>query len=99
MSTSADTARILEAIEGLRRDVARLEARVVALEAMPGNHQDVLDGFDQETVMAIAGALAAFFGKKPRIRSIRLLGSDVWAQQGRTTTQAGYSVSPIPTTK
>jgi methylmalonyl-CoA carboxyltransferase 12S subunit len=91
--------RILDAIELLRGDLARLEARVASLEGpgVPAGPPDPHAGrIDPETMMAIGAALAAYFGKKPRIRSIRLHRSDAWAQEGRTTVQAWYSVSPRP---
>jgi len=97
--TSNDTARLIDVVEALRDEVRRLEARISDLDgrltavasAMPE------EAMDADTVLAVAGALAAYFGKKPKIRSIRLLGSDVWAHQGRASTQAAYSVSQNPT--
>jgi methylmalonyl-CoA carboxyltransferase large subunit len=44
-------------------------------------------------VLVICAAFAAFLGKKPRIRQIRLLGSAAWAQQGRVTIQASHVLS------
>jgi len=44
-------------------------------------------------VLVISAAVAAFLGKKPHIRQIRLLGSVAWAQQGRTTIQASHALS------
>jgi methylmalonyl-CoA carboxyltransferase 12S subunit len=113
MSTSgSDLGRVLEAIERLRGDVARLEARIAQLEAgrRPGaaaaaeaqawrdaGAAEPLEAPDLETVMTISAAVAAYLGKKPRIRAIRLLGSGAWAQQGRATIHAWYSVSSNPT--
>lgn len=98
MTTPEDTGRIIDAIEGLRQEVARLEARIAALEAPPtpaaATRPEPEEAIEPETMMAIAAALAAFFGKKPRIRSIRLLRSNIWGQEGRATIQAWYSVSP-----
>jgi methylmalonyl-CoA carboxyltransferase large subunit len=36
--------------------------------------------------------VAAFLGKKPHIRQIRLLGSAAWSQQGRVTIQASHAL-------
>ena len=47
----------------------------------------------EELVLVIGAAIAAFLGKKPRIRQIRLLGSGPWAQQGRVTIQASHALS------
>jgi methylmalonyl-CoA carboxyltransferase 12S subunit len=97
--TNNEIGRILEAIEQLRGDLARLEARIDALEDHPAPAQETdapATTIDPETMMSIGAALAAYFGKKPRIRSIRLLRSDAWAQEGRATIQAWYSVSTRP---
>ena len=94
-----DAGRLREALEQLRGDLARLESRIAQLErgaagtAVPPPAEDP-DAIDAETMMAIAAAIAAYLGKKPHIRSIRLLRSDTWAQEGRATIQAWYSVSP-----
>jgi methylmalonyl-CoA carboxyltransferase 12S subunit len=47
----------------------------------------------EELVLVIGAAIAAFLGKKPHIRQIRLLGSGAWAQQGRVTIQASHTLS------
>ena len=44
----------------------------------------------EETVLLIAAAIAAFLGKRARIRQIRLVGSTPWAQQGRVSIQASH---------
>jgi methylmalonyl-CoA carboxyltransferase large subunit len=51
------------------------------------------EGLDEELVLIIAAAVAAFLGKKPHIRQIRLLGSAAWSQQGRVTIQASHALS------
>lgn len=94
--------QLLAAVEALRGDIARMEARVAQLEkaqpmwrtatAMPAAPMTT-EGIDQDVVMTIAAAVATYLGVKPRIRQIRLLGSAAWAQQGRVTIQASYSVS------
>jgi methylmalonyl-CoA carboxyltransferase 12S subunit len=95
--TNNDLSRLLEAIEGLRADFARLESRVAQLEAgaerTTGEAGEESDRIDNETIMAISAAVAAFLGKQPHIRAIRLLSSDTWPQVGRATIQAWYSVS------
>ena len=47
----------------------------------------------EELVLVISAAIAAFLGKRPHIRQIRLLGSAAWAQQGRVTIQASHALS------
>ncbi len=44
----------------------------------------------EEELLAVSAALAAYFGVRMRIRSIRLTGSPVWAQQGRVSIQASH---------
>jgi methylmalonyl-CoA carboxyltransferase large subunit len=51
------------------------------------------DGLSEELLVVISAAVAAFLGKKPHIRQIRLLGSGAWAQQGRVTIQASHALS------
>ena len=43
-----------------------------------------------DTIAAIAAAVAAFMGERVRIRQIRVLGSPAWAQQGRVSIQASH---------
>jgi methylmalonyl-CoA carboxyltransferase 12S subunit len=96
-----------ESVDRLGARVARLEAERrprSAAQAEADEWRDVGASaaetpgvIDLETVMAISAALAAYLGKKPHIRAIRLLGSEAWAQQGRATIQAWYSVSANPT--
>jgi methylmalonyl-CoA carboxyltransferase large subunit len=47
----------------------------------------------KDVILIISAAIAAFLGKKPHIRQIRLVGSGVWAQQGRVTIQASHSLT------
>ena len=47
-------------------------------------------GITEEEILAVSAALAAYFGVRMRIRSIRLMGSPVWAQQGRVSIQASH---------
>lgn len=85
-----DLARLVESVEALRHEVARLADRVSALEAAeaPARSAPV----DQETVFIIAAAVAAFLGKRAHIRQIRLIGSEAWARQGRVTVQASHAL-------
>ena len=101
-SQNSELSAVLEALEEIRGAMARLESRVESLESrrmgpamsgarrMPGGEK-----VDEETVRAIAAAVAAYLGKSAPIRSIQLMGaSRAWAQEGRVTIQARYSVSP-----
>jgi methylmalonyl-CoA carboxyltransferase large subunit len=103
---SVDGAQVADALEALRREVARLGERVAALEGAAGvaprpaappvaaqeKKSDSAE-ISEELVLVISAAIAAFLGKKPHIRQIRLLGSAAWAQQGRVTIQASHALS------
>jgi methylmalonyl-CoA carboxyltransferase large subunit len=97
MTTEAvDLARLADALEALRREVSRLGERVAALEgaARPTAPAPAApaDGLSEELVLVISAAIAAYLGKKPHIRQIRLLGTAGWAQQGRLTIQASHAL-------
>jgi methylmalonyl-CoA carboxyltransferase large subunit len=51
------------------------------------------EGLSEEIVLVMSAAIAAFLGKRPHIRQIRLIGSAAWAQQGRVTIQASHALS------
>jgi methylmalonyl-CoA carboxyltransferase large subunit len=97
-----DLARLLDAIEALRREVTRLGERVAALEsraatgaspaAAPAAPVAAAEGLSEELILVISAAIAAYLGKRPHIRQIRLLRSDAWAQQGRATVQASHAL-------
>jgi methylmalonyl-CoA carboxyltransferase large subunit len=96
---AVDLARVADALESLRREVARLGERVAALEAVappaPARLAQLAapaEGLSEEILLVISAAIAAFLGKKAPIRQIRLLRSDAWAQQGRTTIQASHAL-------
>ena len=45
-----------------------------------------------EEMIAISAALAAYLGVRVRIKQIRLLSSQAWAQQGRVSIQASHNL-------
>ena len=93
---------IAEALEALRQEVARLGDRVAALEARDGSaprattpaQSIATEELSEELLLVLSAAIAAYLGKKAPIRQIRLLRSDAWAQQGRTTIQASHALQP-----
>ena len=89
-----DLARVAEALESLRQEVGRLGERVAALEGRGTAPAPAprADGLSEELVLVISAAIAAYLGKRPHIRQIRLLGSAGWAQQGRLTIQASHAL-------
>lgn len=50
-------------------------------------------GISEELLVVLGAAVAAFLGKRPHIKQIRLLGTTVWAQQGRVQIQASHALS------
>lgn len=48
---------------------------------------------DEATLVAISAAIAAYLGKRPTIRQIRLIRSSTWAQQGRVGVHTSHAFS------
>jgi hypothetical protein len=46
---------------------------------------------DEELLLVLSAAVAAFLGKRPRIRQVRLVNSATWAQQGRAGIHASHA--------
>jgi methylmalonyl-CoA carboxyltransferase large subunit len=90
---TVDLARLGDTLETLRREVARLGERVAALEAAAGAKPEAAVPAPPPAAPVEPLSVAAFLGKKPHIRQIRLLGSAAWAQQGRLTIQASHALS------
>jgi methylmalonyl-CoA carboxyltransferase large subunit len=98
-----DSAGLREAVAAVREELARLGERVAALEAAAGVRPraaapapppaSTAEGLSEELILVISAAIAAFLGKKPHIRQIRLLGTAAWSQQGRVMIQASHALS------
>ncbi|MGA2435056.1 MAG: hypothetical protein ABSG25_07190 [Bryobacteraceae bacterium] len=50
-----------------------------------------VEELSEEIVSVISAAVAAYFGKRARIRAIHLVSSANWAQQGRASIMASHS--------
>ncbi len=83
-------------VEALERRLAAASAAVpspaptaarVPTPATPGNPE-----IQEEILLAISAAVAAFLGKRGHIRQIRLASSMAWAQQGRASIQASHGI-------
>ncbi len=98
-------ADVLNALASIQAELAKLGARVAALEsaglaessrrspsaaAPPPQGSEPLS---EEVVLVLGAAVAAFLGKKAHIRGIQLLGSSAWAQQGRVAIQASHALN------
>jgi methylmalonyl-CoA carboxyltransferase large subunit len=94
-TTEADLALT---VEQLRAQVSELTRRIEALEpAAPAaappkttNEPAAAPGITEAELLAISAALAAYLGVRPHIRSIRLVSTTAWAQQGRVSIQASH---------
>jgi methylmalonyl-CoA carboxyltransferase large subunit len=100
-SEATNWAQVREALGTICQELARLKERVAALEAAAGVKTVVpapvssppqQAGLSEELILVISAAVAAFLGKKPHIRQIRLLGAAAWSQQGRVTMQASHNL-------
>jgi methylmalonyl-CoA carboxyltransferase large subunit len=78
-------ATLLDRLQGLE---ARLETIAATLESKRPAEEEV----SEEIALVIAAAVAAYLGKRPRIRRIRMVGSGAWAQQGRVSIQASHGI-------
>jgi methylmalonyl-CoA carboxyltransferase large subunit len=97
---STDHRSLLESLDALRREVAQLADRLIAVEASvatplgsksankpPRPSQSI----NEELLGVISAAIAAYLGVVPRVRQITLIGGAYWAQQGRVTIQASHT--------
>lgn len=97
-SLSQEVAALRQHLAALTEKLAELEraaaaapshAVEVAAEPPPPPQEEI----SAETLAAISAAIAAFLGKRPHIRAIRLVSSPTWAQQGRVSIQASHRIS------
>jgi methylmalonyl-CoA carboxyltransferase large subunit len=94
-------------VEALREQLKRREtappppplapAPVAAAPApAPVPRPEISEEITPEILMVLSAAVAAFLGKKAKIRRARLAGrapqSNVWAQQGRVFVQASHNL-------
>ena len=87
-SDSELSKEILSTLESLRAEIAQLNDRVAALES----HQPA-KVVDEEMILTISAAVAAYLGVKPKIRQIRLMSNPQWSHQGRATIQASHDLA------
>jgi methylmalonyl-CoA carboxyltransferase large subunit len=88
----AHLAALAEKLEELEAAAAAAPSHAVELPAE--EPAPVQEAISEETLAAISAAIAAYLGKRPRIRAIRLVSSPTWAQQGRVSIQASHRISP-----
>ena len=68
-------------------------AQAAAAGPAPVQPDKAADEFSEELLLVLSAAVAAYLGKRPHIRAIRLLGSSAWAQQGRVFVQASHQLN------
>jgi len=92
----------------LKSQLARLADRLAALEAgaprpapapapaaaapPPAPAPAAPEPISEEVVLVLSAAIAAFLGKKPVIRQIRILSSEGWSHAGRVSIQGSHAL-------
>ena len=93
----------------IRAETARLERLIadrngqpvpfaVSQPAAPPLAPEKADEITPETITILTAAVAAFLGKRARIRGARLVrpaSSSAWAQQGRVFVQASHNLGVV----
>jgi methylmalonyl-CoA carboxyltransferase 12S subunit len=99
---TADIDGILDQIRAQLADltdrVAKLEGKTPGVEAPGVAHSRTevdapvpqAEPVNEEILLAISAAVAAYLGEGMHIRQIRLISSPAWAQQGRVWIQASH---------
>jgi len=79
-------ATVTETLEELRAQIDALTRRLAEMD------KGAPETITEEELLAISAAVAAYLGVRARIRQIRLVGGNAWAQQGRVSIQASHSL-------
>jgi methylmalonyl-CoA carboxyltransferase large subunit len=87
----------------VRQEIARLVGGVKAPVPPPmappkAPEPQPADEVAPETILILSAAVAAFLGKRARIKSARLVRTappNVWAQQGRVFVQASHNLGVV----
>ncbi|MDX2154099.1 MAG: hypothetical protein SFV54_25390 [Bryobacteraceae bacterium] len=58
--------------------------------AAPAPQPSPTEPISEEILLVISAAVAAFLGDRAHIRSVRLISSRAWAQEGRVSIQASH---------
>ncbi len=82
---------LTEKIQELEGAAAAAPSHSVEVEAeeQPAPPPEPVEVSD-EILIALSAAVAAYLGKRAPIRTVRLLGTTQWAQQGRVSIQASH---------
>jgi methylmalonyl-CoA carboxyltransferase large subunit len=85
-------ARVRELEAGARASASpqvKAAAPAAAVAAAPATPEEL----PEEVLTVISAAIAAFLGVKAQIRQVRLVGREVWAQQGRASIMASHQLA------
>ncbi|RJF73276.1 hypothetical protein D3875_18680 [Deinococcus cavernae] len=81
MTDSPTNAELLQTVQALVKRVEALENELKRLKDIQAHD------IPEDVMLAITAAVAAFLGKKARIRQIHYRTDAAWAQQGRAAIQ------------
>jgi methylmalonyl-CoA carboxyltransferase large subunit len=73
--------------------IEELTRRVEWLEAGRSDGPQVPTDLPPDVVLAISAAVAAYLGKRAKVRAIHLSDSATWAQQGRASIMGSHTVT------
>ncbi|HXM43568.1 MAG TPA: hypothetical protein VN924_20190 [Bryobacteraceae bacterium] len=79
----------------VQREVQRLESLIEGKKEQAPPAPAEVEEVPTETILILTAAVAAFLGKRARIRGARLVRtapSNAWAQQGRVFVQASHNL-------
>lgn len=100
-SLGDELAQLKEMVAALTNRIAEMEGEPAPEASAPAVAQPAAaveqpvvreESISEEVLLVISAAIAAYLGKRPAIRQIRLLGSAAWAQQGRVSIQASHRI-------
>lgn len=92
MEAEAEVKRLQNELDALKKE---FQARLSAVEALlpKAGVPPAVEQVSSETLALIAAAVTAYFGKKVKIRSARLIPAvNQWGQAGRATIQASHNL-------
>jgi methylmalonyl-CoA carboxyltransferase large subunit len=81
-------------IAGLMDVLADLTARVQALEAEVASMPRPGDTLDDDVLLAITAACAAYLGKRATVKVVHLRRDQAWVKLGRSDVQHSHTLSP-----
>lgn len=92
LAALAERVSLLEQERGAERLVAGQRGTEATRERteLAGGNVCPTTHISEDRLVAISAAVAAFLGERVRIRQIRLIRSNAWAQQGRVSVQASH---------